>query len=118
MSIDFTVIKASVQAGRGIRKRPKARHHLLYFYGDSDDMEPSALFTAKIFIHLSQMDTVRLKAPGGQALGGAVCMENISQEIKPVLVKRAQTKNKDGHSTAKRKTNFEYFRILVVPSLP
>ena len=82
---------------------------LLYFYGGSDDMEPSALFTAKIFIHLSQMDTVRLKAPGGQALGGAVCMENISQEIKPVPVKRAQPKNKDGHSTAKRETNFEYF---------
>lgn len=82
---------------------------LLYFYGGSDDMEPSALFTAKIFIYLSQMDTVRLKASGGQALGGAVCMENISQEIKPVPVKRAQTKNKDGHSIAKRETNFERF---------
>ena len=55
------------------------------------------------------MDTVRLKASGGQALGGAVCMENISQEIKPVPVKRAQTKNKDGHSIAKRETNFERF---------
>ena len=61
---------------------------LIYFYGVSNDMEPSALFTAKVFFHLAKMETVQFKAPGNQALGGAVYVENIGQEIKPVPIKR------------------------------
>ena len=81
---------------------------LIYFYGVSNDMEPSALFTAKVFFHLAKMETVQFKAPGNQALGGAVYVENIGQEIKPVPIKRT-TAHKEKTSFAKREANFERF---------
>ena len=52
---------------------------LIYFYGVSSDIDPSALFTAKVFFHLAKMETVQFKAPGNQAPGGAVYVENIGQ---------------------------------------
>lgn len=81
---------------------------LIYFYGVSNDMEPSALFTAKVFFHLAKMETVQFKAPGNQALGGAVYVENIGQEIKPVAIKRT-TAHKGKTSFSKREANFERF---------
>ena len=81
---------------------------LIYFYGVSNDMEPSALFTAKVFFHLAKMETVQFKAPGNQALGGSVYVENIGQEIKPVPIKRT-TAHKEKTSFSKREANFERF---------
>ena len=81
---------------------------LIYFYCVSDDMEPSVLFTAKVFFHLAKMENVQFKAPGNQALGGAVYIENIGQEIKPVPIKPT-TAHKRKTSFAKREANFERF---------
>ena len=81
---------------------------LVYFYGISDDIEPSALFTAKVFLHLAKMKSIQFKAPGNQALGGAIYVENICQEIKPVPVKRTAV-SKATRSSVKRTPNFERF---------
>ena len=81
---------------------------LIYFYGVSSDIDPRALFTAKVFFHLAKMETVQFKAPGNQALGGAVYVENIGQEIKPVPIKRT-TAHIEKNPFAKREANFERF---------
>lgn len=82
---------------------------LLYFYGTDSDMEPSALFTAKVFMYLAKMPTIQFKASGGQAYGGIVYVENLGCEIAPVPVKKAKTQGKAVSSGTRREANFDSF---------
>lgn len=82
---------------------------LLYFYGTDGDMEPSALFTAKVFLYLAKMPTIQFKAAGGQAHGGIAYIENLGREIAPVPVKKAKTQGKAVSSATRREANFDSF---------
>lgn len=82
---------------------------LLYFYGTDGDMEPSALFTAKVFMYLAKMPTIQFKASGGQAHGGIAYIENLGREIAPVPVKKAKTHGEAVSSGTRRVANFDSF---------